>query len=175
MQIGPDLLDTSQATLGKFDFDFSVFVREQLLPVVLQDLQDLELLVWMELADLLLEFVGFLQRQDRWLVKPRLFGRIGMIARRRGMHSGIGAAATGERRRRRRRHLLVRRRAVMHEVMRRRVMRQSVAGKGMLRVSVAVEYDVVVFVVVGAEGVDDRDAGSVDLSPGFSNAVLGLK
>ena len=174
MQIGPDLLDTSQATLGKFNFDFSVFVREQLLPVVLQDLQDLELLVWMELADLLLEFVGFLQRQDRWLVKPRLFGRIGMIARRRGMHSGIGAA-TGERRRRRRRHLLVRRRAVMHKVMRRRVMRQSVAGKGMLRVSVAVEYDVVVFVVVGAEGVDDRDAGSVDLSPGFSNAVLGLK
>ena len=84
-----------------------------------------------------------------------------MIARRRGMHSGIGAAATGERRRRRRRHLLVRRRAVMHEVMRRHVMRQSVAGKGMLR--------------VGAEGVDDRDAGSVDLSPGFSNAVLGLK
>lgn len=171
------MLDTSQATLGKFDFDFSVFVREQLLPVVLQDLQDLELLVWMELADLLLEFVGFLQRQDRWLVKPRLFGRIGMIARRRGMHSGIGAAAaaTGERRRRRRRHLLVRRRAVMHKVMRRRVMRQSVAGKGMLRVSVAIEYDVVVFVVVGAEGVDDRDAGSVDLSPGFSNAVLGLK
>ena len=56
------MLDTSQATLGKFDFDFSVFVREQLLPVVLQDLQDLELLVWMELADLLLEFVGFLQR-----------------------------------------------------------------------------------------------------------------
>ena len=56
------MLDASEATLGKFDFDFSVLVGEKLLTVVLEDLQDLELLIRMQLADLLLQLVGFLQR-----------------------------------------------------------------------------------------------------------------
>ena len=68
MQIGPDLLDTSQATLGKFDFDFAVFVGIELFPVVLKNLQDLELLIWVKLADLFFQIICFLQREHWRLV-----------------------------------------------------------------------------------------------------------
>jgi hypothetical protein len=71
------LFDAAQTALGNLDFHFSVLVRIELLSVVLQDLQNLELLIRMKLADLLLQLVGFLESEHRRLIDSRfLRGKI---------------------------------------------------------------------------------------------------